>query len=170
MRAAHLAVAHANGGDDDLFRRELVHQQADAHHVGHGIERPDLVEVDLVDRRAVDVRLCRGNPGVDHLRVPADVLRERQRIDSLADLRQPRMAVVGVGVRRLVVVLGIEEIVAVRVLVFVIVAMLGFGVWMAVHGRRRGSGPGVGDGFLLSVDFDGDVRAADAAADGVFAA
>ena len=31
-------------------------------------------------------------------------------------------------------------------------------------------GEGVGDGFLLSVDFDGDVRAADAAADGALAA
>ena len=60
VHAAHVPAAHVNGGDDDLVRGELFHQQADGDDVRHGVHRADLVKVNLADGTAVGgaLRLC----------------------------------------------------------------------------------------------------------------
>ena len=59
-----------DGGGADPVRPQLVQQQAHRRHVGDGVQRAHLMEVDLRDRPAVDLRLGLGNGGVDRLHVP----------------------------------------------------------------------------------------------------
>ena len=54
VRAAHLAAADVDRGGQHPFRSQQLHQQAHARYVGQRVERADLMEVDLLDRDAVN--------------------------------------------------------------------------------------------------------------------
>ena len=55
-----MTAAHMDRGDDDPFRCQPIHQQADGNDVCHGIHRSNLVEVDLRHGNIVGaaLRLC----------------------------------------------------------------------------------------------------------------
>ena len=72
----------------NCVRRKAVHQPADAHYVGQRVERADLVEVDLVDRCAVDAALRVRDRAVDGPRIFAHGLRHGQLPDPALDLMQ----------------------------------------------------------------------------------
>ena len=72
----------------NCVRRKAVHQPADAHYVGQRVERADLVEVDLVDRCAVDAALRVRDRAVDGPRIFAHGLRHGQLPDPVLDLMQ----------------------------------------------------------------------------------
>ena len=55
MGTADLAAAHVNGGNDDLFRSQLGHQQAHSSNVRHSVQGSHFVEVDLGHGNAMAV-------------------------------------------------------------------------------------------------------------------
>ena len=83
-----------HGRDDDLLRREPLKQQAHGRDVRKRVHRADLVEVDLVDRPAVGLTLCRGQTVIDGEDIVPHTLRDRQGRNAHADVRHA-----GVGMR-----------------------------------------------------------------------
>ena len=75
MCASNLAKSNADGGDDDNLRAQFLHQQAYAHHIGHGVQRAHLMKVDVLGRRTMDVRFRLRNAPVDVLGVFSDGFR-----------------------------------------------------------------------------------------------
>ena len=118
-----------------------VHQQARAHHVGHRVQRAHLVEVDLRDRRAVDLGLRLGDQAVHRLGVPLHGVGQRQAVDDAVD-----------------VVRGGVVMVVMPVAVVMVMVMLVPMVMMMLPAQRH-----VLHDLLLPVHRDGDVRAQDAA-------
>ena len=64
-----MTAAHMDGGDDNPFWRQPIHQQANGNDVCHGVHRSNLMEVDLRhgDIVGAALRLC--DKSVDGLRV-----------------------------------------------------------------------------------------------------
>ncbi len=65
--APHRAIAGQQGGGDHAVDVELLHGQAAADHVGDGVECADLMELDVIDCGAVDLRLGLGERAEDAL-------------------------------------------------------------------------------------------------------
>ena len=55
--AAHRAASHMDGGDHNPFRLKQMQGVAHARHVGHRVQSPHLVEVDVAHRAAVGLGL-----------------------------------------------------------------------------------------------------------------
>ena len=53
MRAQYGSAADMNRGNDDLLRRQQLHQQTDRCHVRHRVHGANLMEMDLIDFRAM---------------------------------------------------------------------------------------------------------------------
>ena len=147
MRAAHLPAPNVDRRDDDLIRRQPIHQQAHRRHVGDGVHRADLVEVDLLHRHAVRAALRLGNQAVDREDIVLHLLRQVQ-VPAHDMLNIVQAAVL------VMVVLAVVVVMLVRMLM--VVFML---VMMAEHLL----------GLLFAVDSHRHVRAADAAFDRVLA-
>ena len=121
MGAAHGAAADRDGGGDHLVRADHFHQQTAAHHVGHGVERANLVEVDLVDGSVVDLRLRLGDQGVDLAGIRLDGVGQIEVLDNAADVVQvPMLMMMGVIVS-----------------VFVLMPVCIFQLLVAVHGHAH---------------------------------
>ena len=111
-----------DGGAEHLLRPQLVHQQADAHHVGHRVQRPHLMEVDLLHRATVGMALRLGDQAVDRLRVSPDLLRQVQVAQQVADL--PHAGVMVMMRVPVVVVMGVPMVVVMMVFVFMVMRMV----------------------------------------------
>ena len=116
---ADLPAAHVDGGAEHLPHPQPMHQQADAHHVGHRVHGPHLVEVDLLHRAAVGVALRLGDQAVDRLRVGAHLLGQVHVAQQVADLPHTGVVVM----MRVSVVMGVIMSVVVVMMVFVVMVM-----------------------------------------------
>ena len=134
----------------DRIRREPVHQPADARHVGQRVERTDLVEVDLVDRCAVDAALRVCDRAVDGPRVLTHGLRHGQMPDQVLDLVQTGVVMFMVMMMLVRMFMFMVMIMMMLVFMFVLMCMLVVMVLMAL---------------FLAVDEDVDVRPRHAALD-----
>ena len=143
MRAAHLAAADVDRGGQHLFRSQQLHQQAHARYIGQRVERADLMEVDLLDRDAVNAAFRVRDGLIDGQNVGADGLGDVQMGDAVGQLVQ-----IGMMVRMHMDVRmgGLRRV--------------------RVGMRVRLRGVLVGMAFLLAVDQDAHMRAGDAAFDG----
>ena len=98
MGAADHAAAHMDGGDHDALGLQKGERVAHACHVGHRVQGPHLVEVDLVHRAAVGPGLGCGKPVVDaHCPVPHR-LGQGQGGDVAPDIGQSRVVVAPMAV------------------------------------------------------------------------
>lgn len=149
MRAAHLPASNVDRRDDDLIRRQPIHQQAHRRHVGDGVHRADLVEVDLLHRHAVCAALRLGNQAVDREDVVLHLLRQMQ-VPAHDMLNIVQAAVL------VMVVLAVAVVMRMLMVILMMVFML---VVMVEHLL----------GLLFAVDSHRHVRAADAAFDRVLA-
>ena len=57
MRAQYGSTADMDRRNDDLLRRQQLHQQTDRRHVRYRIHGADLMEMDLINFRAMYLRL-----------------------------------------------------------------------------------------------------------------
>ncbi len=85
MRAAHRAATRLHRGGEHAGDAELLEQQAAADHVGDGVERADLVELDLVGRNSVHRALGLGQDAEDALRARPHRGRQGGALEKLAD-------------------------------------------------------------------------------------
>ena len=103
MRAPHGSAADVERGCDHAVRTKPVHAVHHADDVDDGVERPDFVKVDLVDRHAVDRGLGLAKP-IEQMNRPILALsRQRGAFDESRDglqavMRPMMMAVIVVVV------------------------------------------------------------------------
>ena len=94
MGAFHGAAAGGDGRRGDARRGEVMQEPAAAHDIGHGVERADLVEVDVLHRRAVRLGLGGGEEIIDRERIRFHRIVQLQRGNQRADVVQIVMVVV----------------------------------------------------------------------------
>ena len=88
MGSVDRAGAHVHRGTDDLGDAEVLEPDDRADDVHDGVHGPDLVEVDLVRSRSVDLRLDLGQPLEDVQALLLDRRGEGRAIDDLLDVRE----------------------------------------------------------------------------------
>ena len=88
-----------DGGDHNPFRLKQMQGVAHARDVGHRVQSPHLVVVDVAHRAAVGLGLRRSNRIVYRPRVLLGRIGQRQSVDDLRDMPRRGMVVrMGVGV------------------------------------------------------------------------
>ena len=124
-----------DGGDHNPFRLKQMQGVAHARDVGHRVQSPHLVVVDVAHRAAVGLGLRHRNRIVYRPRVLLDRIGQRQSVDDLRDM--PR--------RGMVVRMGVGMFVRMGMVMPVRVAVAvpggGFMFLLAVH-RDAHMGPG----------------------------
>ena len=88
MRALDHAAAHIHGGNMPLLYAEVLDARARAHNIRDRVDRPNLVEVNLLDRDIVNFRLGRAEKLKRLDSAAFHPFRERGFADELADHRQ----------------------------------------------------------------------------------
>ena len=73
---------------------QLAEEQAHAHHIRHGVQRADLMKMDLGHGLAVHMALRPGDEAVDGLCIRAHPLGQRQAVDQARDIGKPPRGVV----------------------------------------------------------------------------
>ena len=96
MRAADRAASDMHRRYDHLVRRELFHQKADRRDVRDGVERADLMEMDLCHRTAVRMALRFRDALVHRDRVALHFSGYRQAADDLPDISERTVMVMSV--------------------------------------------------------------------------
>ena len=152
MGAPDKAAAHVDGGGHNLVGREQIHGVAHAHHVGHRVQGPHLVEVDLVYRAAVGLGLGGGNGVVYRLSVGLCLLRQGQAADEGGDVAGRGVVMVVMAVVMLMVMMvlvavvmaGTVGVLRMTVVVVMMLMVVGVDVDMPLSG-----GHGHVAGFLL---------------------
>ncbi len=92
MRGADAAAADVQRRRDDAIGAERLEREHGADDVDDRVERADLVQVDLVERRAVDGRLGLAEPREQRLRAVLASPAQRRAVDQAIDLRERAMA------------------------------------------------------------------------------
>ena len=115
-----MTAAHMDRGDDDPFRCQPIHQQADGNDVCHGIHRSNLVEVDLRHGNIVGAALRLCDKSVDGHHVVLHRLGQMQVGYNMLD---PVQAVVLVGRVFMCVFMLVLVCVLMLMCMFVVVVM-----------------------------------------------
>ena len=76
MRTAHLPAADVYRRDDDLFRRDMMQQQAHCADIGYGVHCAKLVEVNLCHGHTMHMAFCQSKAVINGEYVPSDLLRQ----------------------------------------------------------------------------------------------
>ena len=113
-----MTTAHMDGGNDDPFRRQPIHQQADGNDIRHGVHRSHLVEVDLRHRNIVGAALRLCDKSVDGHRV---VLHRLGQMQAGYNMLDPVQAVV--LVRRVLMLMRVFMLMLVFMFMFMSMPM-----------------------------------------------
>lgn len=100
--AAHRTLALRKLGNHYLVSRHIIKTHSEGKHIGNGIHRAYLMEMNLIDRLAMGLRLGLGNDGKNIVGDALGVLGSARRIDDGAHIGQVAMLMmmpVGVIVR-----------------------------------------------------------------------
>ncbi len=123
MGAAHLAAAHMHRGGQHFLRADALHQHANAHHVGHGIQRAHLVKVDFAHRLAMGMGFGLGDEGIHGLCVFPHLFGNGQVREQVHNIRHARMAM-----GMVVVVMAMVEVMIAVVVMGMVVVMIAVAV------------------------------------------
>ena len=122
VRAFHSAMSVIERRDEDFLHSKRLDADAREHDVRDGIERADLVEVDVLRTHAVDFTLRLGDAAENPERILLHERREIARLDQRADF--PVRPSVDMLVRVLVMLMAVSVFIAVCMSVFVAMLML----------------------------------------------
>ena len=127
MGAMDLPTAQIDGRGHNFIGREHLHRQTNAHDIRQRIHRAHLVEVNLLHRRAVRVRLCLSDQPIDRQRILFDALRYWQMADLMRNVRHAAVGMLMAVSMLMFVFMGMFVLVgmfmAVPMLMFVLMGM-----------------------------------------------
>ena len=132
MGTPDLTGTKMNGGNDDLIWMQKIHGKAHTDYIYHSIQRTYLMEMDVVDGRAVRLGLRRCDPVINGLRVFTNLRRNRQGVQNALNVRRGRVMMVMVFVAVPVVVDVLMLMVVLMVVVVLVMMVVGMAVPAAV--------------------------------------